>query len=98
VSHYRKLLTTACWSCVIDVTGWREPDNTNWPECGWINLGLISNHDFRDFQSWRGKVRRILAVLRGETYPFLEFYCREDVDALTAALQEAADAVLPSNR
>jgi hypothetical protein len=72
VSDYRKLLTTPCWSCVIDVTGWREPENSDWPQRGWINVGLISNHDFLDFRSWRGKVRRIWAVLHSETYPFLE--------------------------
>jgi hypothetical protein len=98
MSDYRKLLTTPCWSCVIDVVGWREPDNTGWPQRGCINIGLISNHDFQQFNSWRGKVRRILAVLRGETYPFLEFNCREDVDAFSVALREAADAVFPSKQ
>ena len=96
MSDYRKLLTTPCWSCVIDVVGWREPKNPDWPQQGWINLGLISNHDFHDFKNWRGKFRRILSVLHGEMYPFLEFYRREDVDAFTTALQEAADFVLPS--
>ena len=96
MSEYRKLLTTPCWSCVIDVAGWREAENPDWPQLGWINFGLISNHGFQDFKSWRGKFRRILAVLHGETYPFVEFYRREDVDAFTAALQEAADAVVPS--
>jgi hypothetical protein len=95
MSDYRKLLTTACWSCVIDVVGWREPENAN-GHSGWINVGLISN-DFQHFNGWRGKFRRILNTLRGETYPFLEFLCREDVDAFAAALREAADAVLPSN-
>ena len=98
MSEYRKLLTTPCWSCVIDVVGWREPDNTEWPQHGWINIGLISNHDFQQFNRWRSKFRRILAVLHGETYPFLEFYCREDVDAFSMTLREAADAVLPSNQ
>lgn len=95
MSDYRKLLTTPCWSCVIDLVGWREPENSDWPQRGWINLGLISNHDFQDFKGWRGKFRRIWAALHGETHPFLEFYRREDIDAFTAALQEAADVVLP---
>jgi hypothetical protein len=76
MSDYRKLLTTPCPSCVIDVVGWREPQ----------------------FNTWRSKFRRILAVWHGETYPFLEFYRREDVDAFSMALREAADAVLPSNQ
>lgn len=97
MSDYRKLLTTPCWSSVIDVIGWREPENTEWPQQGWINIGLISNDDFQQFNSWRGKFRRILAVLYGETYPFLEFYSREDVDAFMVALREAANAVLPGN-
>ena len=54
MSDYRKLLTTPCWSCVIDVTGWRESENSERPQCGWINIGLISNHDFQYFNSWRG--------------------------------------------
>jgi hypothetical protein len=98
MSDYRKLLTTPCRSCVIDVVGWREPENTEWPQRGWINIGLISNHDLQQFNTWRSKFRRILAVWHGETYPFLEFYCREDVDAFSMALREAADAVLPSNQ
>ncbi len=65
---------------------------------GWINIGLISNHDFQQFNTWRSKFRRIQAVLHGETYPFLELSCREDVDAFSLALREAADAVLPSNQ
>jgi hypothetical protein len=97
MSDYRKLLTTPCWSCVIDVVGWRDPENPEWPQHGWINVGLISNHDFQQFNSWRGRFRRILSVLRGETRPFLEFYCREDVDAFAAALKESADAVLLSS-
>ena len=96
MSDYRKLLTTPCWSCVMDVVGWREPANNEWPQRGWINIGLISNHDFQQLRSWRGKFRRILAVLHGETYPFVEFHCRKDVDAFTVALREGADAVLPS--
>jgi len=96
MSDYRKLLTTPCWTCVIDIVGWRDPKETEWPQRGWINIGLISNHDFAHFGSWRGKLRRIAHVLHGETYPFLEFYCREDVTAFVAALQEAANTVLPS--
>ncbi len=90
------MLTTPCWSCVIDAVGWRDPKETEWPQRGWINVGLISNHDFADFRSWRGKLRRVAQVLRGETYPFLEFYCRKDVAAFVAALEEIADTVLPS--
>lgn len=63
------------------MTGWARP-RTEWPQRGWINIGLISNHDFVDFGSWRGKLRRIAQVLHAETYPFLEFYCREDVAAV----------------
>ena len=96
MSDYRKLLATRCWSCVIDIVGWRDPKESQWPERGWINIGLISNHDFAHFRSWRGKLRRIAHALHGETYPFLEFYCREDVAAFTEALHEAADRVLHS--
>jgi hypothetical protein len=95
MSDYRKLLTTPCWSCIIDVVGWRDPNETEWPQRGWINIGLISNHDFVDFGSWRGKIRRIARVLHGETYPFLEFHTSQDVAAFLAAVQEAADTVLP---
>ena len=42
-----------------------------------------------------GKLRRMAQVLHGETYPFLGFYCREDVATFVAALQEAAGTVLP---
>src|SRR5437868_5631266 len=96
MSDYRKLLRTPCWSCVIDIVGWREPTETDWPQGGWINVGLISNHHFARFRSWRAKLRRIAYALRGETCPFLEFYSHEDVAAFVAALQEAADTVLPS--
>jgi hypothetical protein len=96
VSDYRKLLATRCWSCVIDVIGWGDPNETEWPQRGWINIGLISNHEFAHVGSWRGKLRRIAQGLHGETYPFLEFYCRQDVATFVAALQEAADTVLAS--
>jgi hypothetical protein len=96
MSDFRKLLATRCWSCVIDIVGWRDPNETEWPQQGWINIGLISNHDFAQFGSWRGKLRRIAHALRGETYRFLEFHCREDVAAFVAAIREAADTVLPS--
>lgn len=71
---------------------WRQPENTEWPQRGWINIGLISKHDFQQFNSRRSNFGRIRAVLHGETGPLLEFCCREDVDAFTAALQEAANA------
>jgi hypothetical protein len=96
MSDYRKLLTTPAWCCAIDVVGWREDEEPDWPQHGWINVGLISTHYFQDHVSWRSKLRRVWSAFRGKTCTFLEFYCREDVDAFTAALQEAADAVLPA--
>ena len=55
----------------------------------------ISNHAFRDWETWGSKLRRIIEVLRGEGYPFLEFYSRRDLDAFVTSLQEAAETVLP---
>jgi hypothetical protein len=96
VSDYRKILATPCWDCVIDVVGWRDSKDPSWPELGWVNIGLISNHHFAENMSWRAKLRRIRSVLRGESCSFLEFFRREDLDEFTKALQDAADVVLPT--
>ena len=87
---YRKLLETPCSDCIIDVVGWKsfDPDR---PQAGEVNIGLISGYDYHRFKTWRGKLERIVLVLKGESYPALFFYQREDVDAFIGSLQEATD-------
>jgi len=94
VDHYRKLLETPCWDCVIDVVAWPAKYSDR-PDSGDINVGLISGHDYHNFKSWRGKLERIRQVLKGESYPALFFYFRDDLDGFITSLQEAAEVAFP---
>ena len=97
MSDYRKLLETPCSDCVIDVIGWKSFDEDR-PEAGDVNVGLISGHDYRRFKSWRGKLERIAQTLKGDSYPALFFYQREDLEAFVDALREAADVAFPRQK
>ena len=97
-SVYRKLLESACMSCVIDVVGWQDVLtrlDPNQPMYGWINIGVISNHVPIAHQSWRGRLRRAAAALRAQDDPVLEFYNRSDLAAFMRALDEAATVAFP---
>jgi hypothetical protein len=89
MADYRRLLTTACHECVIDVTAWRGPSDA--PGSGDVTVGLISGHDAVHFSSWRGRFQRALLALRGESYPALFFNGRDEVEAFSAAVAEAAE-------
>ncbi len=95
---YRRLIPTDCLECVIDVIAWRDPEPSNeWPQRGWVNVALLSVHVHRDFHSWGGRLHRILQVLRGETYPCLEFYSRESLAAFNQAMSEALEVSFPAD-
>ena len=94
---YRKLLETPCSDCIIDVVGWKSFD-AKWPQAGEVNIGLISGYDYHRFKTWRGKLERIAKTLRGESYPALFFYQREDLEAFVDALREAADVAFPRHK
>ncbi|MDQ6878586.1 MAG: hypothetical protein M3082_13030 [Candidatus Dormibacteraeota bacterium] len=47
--HHVGLPKVACAPLLVVrhlVVYWRDPNETEWPQRGWINIGLISNHDF----------------------------------------------------
>lgn len=89
MADFRRLLLTHCHGCVVDITAWHGPDDA--PRLGEVNVGLISSHDARHFHSWRGRFQRVGLALRGESYPGLFFDSREEVEAFSAALAEAAE-------
>jgi len=92
---YRKLLETPCSDCIIDAVAWKsfDPDS---PQAGEINIGLISGYDYHRFKTWRGKLERLGKIVKGESYPALFFYQREDVGAFIATLQLAAEVAFPN--
>ncbi len=79
---------------MIDIKGWRDSAEEDWPQRGWVNIGLTSNHDFAYSGAGVASCSGSPRLSTGGTYPFLEFYCREDVEAFTGALRDATDMVL----
>ncbi len=99
IGDFRRLLPTACRECVVDIVAWRdEASGQEWPECGWVNVGLISNHDIAYFKSWRGKLHRLCLVLKGESYPWLDFVDRVQAEAFVSAVREAIEVAFPHAR
>jgi hypothetical protein len=97
IGDFRRLLPTACQECIVDIVAWRDKAGVeNWAELGWVNIGLISSHDVAYFNSWRGKLQRLCLALRGESYPWLEFYDREQAEAFLTAVREAMDVAFPA--
>ena len=97
VGDFRRLLTTPCPDCVIDVVAWRGAEaGPGSSTDGWVNVGLLSHHTFAHFNSWRGKIQRIGHVLKGESYPWLEFFDRDTAEKFAVALKEATDVAFPS--
>jgi hypothetical protein len=95
-SDFRRLLPTRCQECVVDIVAWRDTTNVaEWPQGGWVNVGMISSHEHRFFDSWRGKLYRLGLVLKGESYPWLQFFDREDAERFATALGEAVDVAFP---
>lgn len=76
MGDFRKLLTTVCPECVVDVSAfhWSDDDSE-------VCVGLLPGHDAMYFGSWRGKLARIARVLRGESYPALTFHTRQEAEA-----------------
>jgi hypothetical protein len=56
---------------------------------------MISSHEHRFFDSWRGKLYRLGLVLKGESYPWLQFFDREGAERFAIALGEAVDVAFP---
>ena len=96
IGDFRRLISTPCVDCVIDVIAWRGEQITGHRD-GWVNIGLFSHHTFADFQSWRSKLRRIPLALKGQSCPFLEFLDRDSAEQFLAALTEAVDVAFPDD-
>lgn len=95
-SDFRRLLPTHCQECVLDIVVWRDETNVaEWPQGGWVNVGMISNHEHRFFHSWRGRLYRLGLVMKGDSYPWLQFFNREDAEGCAAGLGDAADVAFP---
>ncbi len=99
IGDFRRLLPTPCQECIVDIVAWRdEEDVQGWPMRGWVNVGLISSHDFAYFHTWRGKLHRIRLALRAESYPWLEFFNREHAEEFIVALSDATDVAFPARK
>lgn len=97
IGDFRRLLPTACQECVVDIVAWRDKAGIeDWLAHGSVNIGLISSHDVSYFNSWRGKLQRLRLVLRGESYPWLEFFDREQAEIFLTAVREAIDVAFPA--
>lgn len=99
ISDFRRLLPTPCQECVVDIVAWRdEAEIQGWPARGWISVGLISSHDIAYFRSWRGKVHRLRLMLKGESYPWLEFYDRAAAEEFIVTFGQAIDVAFPPSK
>jgi hypothetical protein len=97
IGDFRRLLPTPCQECIVDIVAWHDEANVEeWPKHGWVNIGLISSHDIAYFHTWRGKLHRIRLALQGESYPWLEFFNREQAEEFVVALTDALDVAFPS--
>jgi hypothetical protein len=95
-ADFRRLLPTPCRECVVDIEAWRDESNVGeWPEGGRVTVGLLSSHDLAFFHSWRGKLYRLGLVLKGESYPWLELYDREQADEFVSSLAHALEVAFP---
>ena len=94
-SDYRRLIPTECLECVIDVIGWRDDTDPDWPEGGWVNVGLLSVHVALSERSWGGRIRRAWGILRGDSQGCLEFYSRETMEAFIEAMNQALEVSFP---
>lgn len=93
-------LETFCPNCVLRVTGdsdeggadgsgrWRQP---------YVEIHLFSAHRCIDANDPQTKVRRVVAALRTEPLPWLEFYSAEEVNAFMATLARARDTAFPAH-
>lgn len=85
--YERRLLSTNCFDCLIDITGWGEKDN-NW---SFVSIGVLSKHDLSWRLSLKGRVKLALSALRGRWQDDMEFTTKEEVTAFVTHLQEVAD-------
>ncbi len=85
---------TFCSNCVLRVTAGPNLEGAdgegNW-QCPYVEVQLFSVHRCLAANTPQRKLDRVIAALRTEPLPWLEFYTREELDAFIASLERARD-------
>lgn len=88
---HRRLVSTDCPECLIDIHGHRDPDGD--PHYSDITIGLLSSHvSLREATLW-GRLRLAWAILRGQYSETLYFTRSEQVHAFTTHLLDISHRV-----
>lgn len=87
----RRILTTACFDCFIDINGWISKKG----EDSFLTVGALSGHgDF--YRSFRGRVQAAWAALRGRANHDLDFSTKQEVLDFVTHVLDVADTTWPS--
>lgn len=89
----RRILSTYCFECFIEICGWRDEKHPDWSS---LSIGCLSNHHTSWRDSWTGRISIAIAALRGRTVADLDFQGKEDVDAFIEHVKAVRDETWPA--
>jgi hypothetical protein len=87
MADFRRFVETSCFECVIDVVGWTDGYGDR--NSAAVDVGILSFHARLEWRSWRARLGRAVRALRGQEYPWLEFYDGAELDIFIDALRDA---------
>jgi hypothetical protein len=87
----RRIMTTACFDCFIDINGWMDKE----PENAFMTIGALSNHgDF--YRTFKGRVQAAIHALRGRANHDMDFATKQEVLDFMQHVREVAEETWPS--